>query len=881
MISTDHILSTKLAMPASPAHMVERERLMARQTAPFLVLVCAPAGYGKTTLITAWARQTTARVAWLALDAGDNDPTRFFMHLVRTVQAQFPGFGQALGEVLESAQPPAIASLMPALVNQLSHLPENLCLMLDDLHLVTEPAVHEALAFVAEQQPPGLQLVIASRHDPAFPLARLRAQRRLLELRTEDLRFTAEETECFCNGVMRLGLSREQIGTLDSRTEGWIVGLQLAALSLHDHPDKSDFIRSFAGDDRHITDFLMDEVLRSRREDIQDFLLQTSLLDRFCAPLCDAVTGGSHGRTMIDELERSNMFIIGLDHKRLWYRYHHLVASLLLTRLQQTRPALIGQTHRAASQWFAAQGLFSEAIEHAIKAGEFETAADMMEQHSAEIFSLGRFVTALAWARLLPDRVMARRPKLAMTCAWGGLVMDNPTEVRRHIRIAGDCMSGFETAAPGSEARMMYGQLAVIQGSQYCLEGNLEGAVASVTLALESLRPGRVLYRAAAVCRGFCHYFSGELDAAQRLFEANASIADAGHNLIVPTLSVLGLARSHLLRGRLQTAQHVYERAIQECLSLGWQEAPACGMLHIGLGEIALERNDLAAAEQHLSRGVDMTRAGRVQYVNAWGRVLLAQTRLAAGHAGSVLPLAEEQDLLRYAGRFVIDIPPLSAALARLWHHQGRADLLQRWTELAGLPLDAPWLPQREAEYLMLARLLLDASRPEEAAALLDHILKDAAAGQRLRVLMEAGLLRARGLLLTGDTAAAVRYLEQALAQADHTDFLRLFLNDADLLAELLPQIRPDSPASAQARRLRPLLPEQQSTGAEPAAPDTSLLSRKEAQVAEYIAQGLSSQEIADLLFVSVNTIKTHTKNIYRKLGVHRRVRAVDQLRKL
>ena len=579
LMSVDYILSTKLVIPERPAHFIERPRLMLPKDPARISLVCAPAGYGKTTLISAWARQHSLPTAWLSLDSSDNDPTQFLMHLISAIQTQCPEFAQATATTLASKQLPSITGLTRSLLNELCHLPQHLCLMLDDLHTIDNSCIHEALSFMVEHQPPQLHLVIASRNTPPFALSRLRAQRQLAEFTTEDLRFSRQEISQFCNQAMQLGLSDNLIEALDLRTEGWIVGLQLAALSLHNTLNKQAFIDSFAGDDRHITDFLIDEVLRHLPEESQNFLLHTCLLPQLSAPLCDAVRQQHNSRQIIDELERTNMFISRLDHKRVWYRYHHLFASLLKTRLYDLQPELMTTLHHRASVWFKEHGLFNEAIQHGIKAGDYEYAAELMEEHSSELFSLGQFTTALIWTTQLPAELLAKHPKLSMLCAWADLVMDNVSEVERHVRAATIHLEAYRDAPSGSKERALFGQLALISSCQFCLAGDVERAQASVMDALGSLTPGRVLYRGASICLGFCYYVQGHLDKAQRLFEENAGITDAKNNLMVPIFATLGLARSHFLRGQLAAAQAVYYKALHECELLGWQDIPACGML--------------------------------------------------------------------------------------------------------------------------------------------------------------------------------------------------------------------------------------------------------------------------------------------------------------
>ncbi len=881
-MSVDYILSTKLVIPESPPHIIERPRLMLPKEPARITLVCAPAGYGKTTLISSWARTNTLPTAWLSLDSSDNDPTQFLMHLISAIQTQCPDFAQATATTLASKQLPSITGLTRSLLNELCGLPEHICLMLDDLHYIDNSSIHEALAFMVEHLPTQLSLVIASRNTLPFSLSRLRAQRQITEFNTEDLRFNRQEVAQFCNDAMQLGLSEPLIDTLEARTEGWIVGLQLAALSLHNAPNKQAFINTFAGDDRHITDFLIDEVLRHLPEESQNFLLHTCLLPQLSAPLCDAVRQQHNSRSIIDELERTNMFITRLDHKRVWYRYHHLFASLLKTRLYDLQPELMTTLHHRASVWFKEHGLFNDAIQQGIKAGDYEFAAALMEENSSELFSLGQFTTALIWAYQLPSELLAKHPKLSMLCAWAGLVMDNVPEVERHVRAATIHLERYRDAPSGSKERALFGQLMLISSCQFCLAGDVERAQASVMDALGSLTPGRVLYRGASICLGFCYYAQGELDKALRLFEENAEIADARNNLLVPIFATMGLARSHFLRGQLTTAQAVYQKALHDCELLGWQDIPACGMLYIGLGELAFESNDLLNAKQMLTKGISMTTAGQMQYINAWGRVLLAQTQLALGETTMPLTIAAEAALLRYSGRFVVEIPPLSATLAQLWLSQGRMEAIQHWLKAAQLPMNGSFAVEREAEYMALARYWVMTHQFADAAALLNRLWAHAESHHHVRVMVEIQILKTLILQAEGETAKALATLQHAVVLAGDNQLVRLFSRDSAVLSPLLHKLAHDLSQ-------HPLMPALLgATGT--TMPNLSMafnhstisvLSKKERQVARHLLTGATSQEIAENMCVSLSTIKTHTKNIYAKLGVNKRLQAIEALLKL
>lgn len=878
----DYILAAKLRVPASPTQLVNRPRLMPAQLSP-ITLICAPAGYGKTVLASSWLDGLNMRCAWLSLDNHDNDTTQFMRHFVSAIQSQFPDFATQSNHLSSSSQLPAISGLTRALLNDLGQLPEPLCLVLDDLHCLHEPFLHDALAFMIERLPPQLHLILISRTTPPFSLARLRAQRQLTEIYTQDLRFSIEEVQQFCNQSMQLSLNAELVKTLETRTEGWIVGLQLAALSLNNTENKSLFIKHFAGDDRHITDFLMDEVLNQLPEELQKFLLETSLLGQFNASLCDSLRQQYNSRQLINELEKQNLFISCLDHKRGWYRYHHLFASLLKTRLEEIYPhEEIILLHQRASLWFKEHSLLNEAIQHSMIAQDYGVAAQLMEDNSSHLFSLGRITTAVTWAYQLPSAILANCPKLSMLCAWAGLVMDNLSEIDRHLHSIQQYL--VNNTIEAHKKHGLLGQIALIRGCQYCLTSDIERAEASVMEALNYLSPKQVLYSGASVCLGFCYYVQGELDKAQRLFAANAHISHAKYNLMIPIFAVLGLGRCHLLRGELEAAEQVYNRALAECVAFGWQDVPVCGMLHLGLGELAYESNRLIEALLHLEKGVAMTRIGQMQFFNAWGLVLLAQTQLALQHEVS-LSAMQEAELIRYSERFLIEIPPLSASLVQLWLHQHRIDHVQQWLNNAQLPVKGELVFERWAEYLVLCRYLIQQQQYPEADYLLQRLFIYGEKQQQRRLLIEVLLIKAimqhQQHLLT----KAANSLQQAIICAHDSQFLRLFAQESAVLDDLLPLISKHLAHHPLVEELLALLPKQEKIT--PTAimhnhiSHHLVLSKKERLVARQIITGATSQEIAEVLCVSLSTIKTHTQNIYSKLGVNKRPQAIEMLLRL
>ncbi len=884
MITSEIVLATKLVAPEIPENLVHRTRLQLPQDPPPVILVSAPAGYGKTSLIASWIQCLQIPVAWLSLDAADNDPSRCGMHFIAAIRTVFPEFGERMAHILESPYQPSVRTVITTLLNEISELPQQFCLVLDDYHLLHEPAVHKAVIFIIENLPSQLRVIFSSRSDPPFLLAQLREQDLICEYRAADLRFTPAETEQFLNGAMQLQLPPEQIAMLETRTEGWIAGLQLAALSLQDHPAPAAFIADFAGDDRYVADFLLDEVLQRQSPAIQTFLLHTSILDRFCAPLCDFVIGSDNAGAMLSELERLNMFLVGLDQRRTWYRYHHLFASLLQNRLRLQYPDLARQLCRRASQWCKDNGLIMEAMEYAISASDFELAADLLELHRYQIFEHGQGKMALHWVRQLPEEILARRPMLCIACAWICYFLQNPPELERYHGLASRYLAGYQNASVKSTERIMLAQLALIHCCYLGYQGKLEAALAQAQDAIKVFIPGRTMYNSALGCLGVCHFVRGDTEIAIRLFEKHVDIIAGKNNLVIPMTAVLGLGRCLLLQGDTTKARRVYEYALQQCAELGKQDWPMAGKAHIGLGELAYQLNDLVEAERQLQRGVEITSAGGVHYVTAWGRLLLVLTRLAMGQTDAALEPQHERELTqRYLGRFSVEVARVSACLARVWLRQQRMDAVAQWVAAANLPTCVPLAGEHEAEYLVLVRFFIAERQMQPALELLDLLLKGAEQGKRVTVMVEILILQALALHGQGRQASASLALQRALKQAQPSKLTRLFIDEGAALGGLLRQ-QIKGAEGLETDFSEKLLVAFDATG-EADDGNTGLdaleLSKKEQRVLQCLVQGMANQEIAQALFVSPNTVKTHMRNIYSKLGVNSRLQAVERVRQL
>ena len=871
----DRILLTKVIIPASQHAIIARAHFAVAEELPRVTTVCAGAGYGKTMLMASWARHARAPTAWLSLDRADNDATRFLLHVIAALQRVFPEIGASISAALQSQQPPSAMAGAHLLNNMIGALAQDFYLTLDDLHLISDASVHSVLAHLIQHQPQQMRLIIGSRSEVPFSLARLRAQGNLRQYRVEDLRFTSSEAHQFMREVMKLDLTLDDVRLLEKRTEGWVAGLQLAALSLKSQQDKSAYIQKFSGNSAHVSEFLMDEVLGMQTAEVEDFLLRTSILERFCPALCDTVTGRSDSDDIIERLEQENLFLIRLDPDSCWYRYHHLFSALLQTRLDKQLPGEKRRLHQRAAKWHGDNQQPSEAIDHALQAQDYIHAADQMQSHGYELSSHGRTNAILQWAKMLPEDVLVTRPALALTCAWSNFFSNDLEGLEHYICKVDIFLSPKNAQSYTDQERVMAGQVALLRSCQKRYQGDSRHAMQLAQDALTYFSEGRVLHGAALGCLAICHLMRGEVAKAIACFSTITAISSESRNLLVPLTAVLGLGRSYLLSGRITAAELVYQQALQQCTERGWENLPVCGMLYIGFGELAYEKNQLALAEQLLTHGVGMTAHG-VQYMSDWGTLLLAQTRVALQKESALAP-ERESALVKYLDTHIVDVQRPAISLLRLWLVQGKIDKLGRWAESRNFDFRQPIDGEYELEYLMFVRWKIAQCRYEDAQAILLLLLPPATSGSRIAVLIEIEIhsllaLAAQGL---NDMDAALASLNVALTLAEAEHFVRIFIDEGAAMGTLLQCLMMSGTGSSYARELLDIF-----RGHAPRAPIAASepFTQKEDKVIQCMVQGLSNQAIADLMFISLNTVKTHLKNIYRKLGVHNRNEAVEKI---
>ncbi|MBK7781752.1 MAG: AAA family ATPase [Ardenticatenia bacterium] len=896
------ILATKLFLPPPRPKAVLRLRLTERLSHGLaahrrLTLISAPAGFGKTTLVGEWAAGLGRPTAWLSLDEGDNDPFRFLTYVVAALRTVAAGLGEAELAVLQSPQPAPVESILTALLNQLAALPEPLILVLDDYHVIEAQAVHAALGYLLDHLPPQLQVVLTTREDPQLPLARYRARGQLTELRAADLRFTADEAAEFLSQVMGLRFAAADLAALETRTEGWIAGLQLAALSMQGHQDVAGFIRSFAGDHRYVVDYLVEEVLQRQPEPVRRFLLQTAILDRLSGPLCEAVTGQADAGARLEALERGNFFVVPLDDRRQWYRYHHLFADVLRAHAKAEQPDQFATLHLRASAWYERQGSAAEAIRHALAAADFARAAGLIELAMPPMRRNRQEALLLSWLRALPAELFHNRPILSGLYAAVLLQNGELDGVEAHLAAAEQWLARPDSAAERivmdeAEWRRLPGWIAVHRAGLALARDDVAGTLRHARQALELVTESDHLGRgSAAALLGLAAWRNGDLEAAQRGYvESMAHLQQAEHYADLLGCA-LALADMQLAQGHPLEARQTYERALRLAPDLGLPTLRGTADMVVGLSELYCERNALEAAAEYLQRGQDLGEHMGLPQNPYRRRVARARLQAAQGDLDTALTLLDEAER-RYTGDFSPNVRPIAALKARLWVAQGRLAEAHGWVRAQGLSPDDDLSYLSEFEHFTLARVLLAQARADRddhvlgaAQRLLEGLQQAAAAGGRDGSVMEALLLQALVHHARGDLASATVPLERALRLAEPKGYVRLFLDEGAPLAQLLRAAAARSRLPGLAGRLLEAFdPEPSSSVGASAGPSARAapqliepLSQRELEVLRLFRADLSGPEIACELVIALSTLRTHTKHIYSKLDVNSRRAAVNR----
>ena len=866
---------SKSGIPPPRAKIVLRPRLIEQLNEGLegkLTLISAPAGFGKTTLVNEWISSCGRPVAWLSLDEGDNDPSRFLSYIIAALQTIKAEIGAGLLGVLQSPQPPSTESILTSLLNEIVTIQDSFLLVLDDFHVIDAKLVENALIFLIEHLPPQMHLLIATREDPSLPVARYRAQGQLTELRTDDLRFTPSEAAEFLNQVMNLNLSAEDITSLDTRTEGWIAGLQMAAISMRGLTDTSRFIQSFAGSHRFVLDYLVEEVLHRQPYEVQAFLLRTSILERLCAPLCDAVLDdtSASGQKTLEYLERANLFIVPLDNVRCWYRYHHLFVELLRQRLgQRQTSAEIAEYHMRASQWYENHNLDIEAFQHAATAGEVGHAIRLIGGKGIPLYHRGATVPILNWLESLPKTELDKRPMLWLIYARALTSSGQTSGVEEKLQAAETALQGTELSV---ETRDIIGSIASNRATLAYTRYQPDEAIFQAQRALEYLSPNNLPTRTITTFTlGVGFMFKGERTAATQAFTDAISISQKIGHTFVTSMATMALGNMQFMENKLYLAAETNRRALQ---LFGAHPLPIAGEAHFHLAQIYYEWNNLDAAEQHGEQALQLAR----QFDKAVDRyviyqILLARLKLARGDLAGAAALLVETEQSVCQNNFVHREPEVAAAQVMVLLKQGK---LAAAADLAGkyeLPLSQ-------------ARVRLAQGNPSAALAVLEPYRQQMEARGWADEQLKAMVLQAVVLHQKGEKASAMLLLGEALALAQLGGFIRLFVDEGAPMALLLREaasrgVMPDyigkllSAFDAEQRKSegKPALP--------PAQPLIEPLSQRELEILHLIARGLSNRQIAERLFLALDTVKGHNRNIFDKLQVKSRTEAVARAHEL
>lgn len=895
---TGALLETKFHLPQIRRG-VARPRLSKRLDRAWesaLTVVSAPAGFGKTTLLTQWlATQLPERrpTAWLSLDRSDNDPRTFWTYLVSALRIVAGTVGAEALALLQSPRPP-MEAVLSSLINDLNGQAGDVLLVVDDYHLIDSREVQEDMAFLLDHCPAQVHLVIVGRADPPLPLARMRTRGELVEIRAADLRFTAGEAAAYLDDVMGLDLTAQDIATLDSRTEGWIAALQLAALSLQGRDDVAAFIAGFAGDDRYIVDYLVEEVLDRQPADVRRFLLQTSILGRLTGPLCEVVTGQPDAKAMLAMLERGNLFLLPLDDRRSWYRYHQLFADVLHAHLLDERPGDVLGLHRRASAWYEGQGDVSQAIDHAMAAPDFERAAELLERAIPDLSRRRQEGAVRTWLELIPDDVVRVRPVLIVGFA-GSLLSGGQFEgVESLLRDAERWLD--QPRSSGADAAMASPEMVVADHEQLrhlpalielyraALQlalGHPEATVQHARRAIDLSAEGHIGRASAAGLLGLAAWTGGDLETAHSAYTAcSAGLLRAGY--VADTLGcAVALADIRQAQGRLGAALRTLESALQRAGEQDGTALRGTADMHVGISSVLRERGDLSGARQQLLRSDKCGEHNGLPQNRYRRRVAMARILTAEGDLDGAVALLDEAERL-YVGDFFPAVRPVPALRARVWILQGKWRDAAGWAQEQNLAAGDDLSYLREFEHITLARMLLaqsPAGRPDdELTDLLERLRIAAEQGKRAGSVLELLMLQALSHQGRGDTPAALASLQGALDLAEPEGYLDLFVAEGPPMAALLRAVEHRAKNRKQVGALLAALDAAvvtTSPGPIDRHDPVHRLSRRELDVLALLGTDLAGPDIARRLFVSLNTVRTHTKNVYEKLGVNSRRAAV------
>lgn len=891
-LMTVPILTTKLYAPPARPNLVVRPRLrqkleQALSPGVKLILVSAPAGFGKTTLVADWGKRLAGspahaevKLAWLSLDEADNDPARFLTYLVSSLQRLDPTLGPNLAQL---SPLPKVESVVAQFVNNLMAFVSPVVLVLDDYHLIQTEFIHQFVERLLDQLPPQHHLALTTREDPSLPLPRLRARGQMVEVRQDDLRFSLEEATDFLNRTMGLALTIEAVAALETRTEGWIAGLQLAALSLQgrDAHRVADFIEAFSGSHRYVIDYLVEEVLNQQPADIRHFLRQTSILERLSGLLCNAVTGRSDSRQILSQLEQVNLFLIPLDDRREWYRYHHLFAEFLKTELSaSTRQSL----HQKAAVWLAEHQFLAEAIGHAVAAQATELAADLIEQAADGTLRRGEFFTLNDWFEALPPDLIHARPNLALFRAWVDWTQGR-------VQAVDDLVHSLEAKLPAEVPRSLQGRLNCLKACLAIVHGRADG-LGLAQLALEQLADADLFFKGMTLLvLGEAQNYLGDSLEASQTFEAVYELGRRNGDLMMMIGGLSNLTDQLTLQGRRRQAAHICRQMIEEFVDEKGQPLPLTGFAYLALGLTLYHANKLDEAKRAIDRGAALGLKAGLIGVEIYIALARAPLLQALGEFEAALRDAKALQRATIEGQFDVYVAFAAAFEANLHLKQGNLAVAKAWAQSFDATVPPLLTGIKEAELLVYVRYLLAVARPEPALSLLVQLEPIATRRRRSLSLMTVYILQAVAQEALGQRDLALNCLARAIELAAPETYRRVFLDEGPAVGRLLLHVRSAVPDFVRSLLEAFGLPSPVEPGPGPAGASVSRetgepeliepLSEREVEVLQLVADGLSNREIAASLIISVGTVKKHLNNIFGKLEVRSRTQAVAQAREV
>jgi LuxR family transcriptional regulator, maltose regulon positive regulatory protein len=923
------LLRTKLFVPRSHPEIVERPWLDQRLdegTNAKVTILCAPAGFGKTTLLSRWIKLSQRPVAWFSIDEGDNDPTRFWSYFISALQSFQPEIGKNALAMLWAPKPPPVEMVLTELLNEASVLEIDFLVVLDDYHIIENGSIHAGITFILENLPSQMHLIIAGRSEPPLPIPLLRGQRELIELHQDDLRFNSQETEFFFNQIMNLGLSSKQITALEEMTEGWAAGLQLAGMvleAIHKEPGNlgaisddgfSNFQSIFSGSHRYVFDYLAQEVVDQQPKHVRSFLLHTSIVNRLCSSLCDDLYPPEEdtNQAILEYLETANLFILPLDSQRQWYRYHHLFASFLRTLLEhEYSNKWIAGLHRKASHWYSQNGYTNEAVVHALEALDYPYAVALLKSITEDMFNTSQLTTLKNWLAMIPASILAQDAKLSLTYAWARLATGEVEYIEKHLKdveqVLGATADGTESSLSLSpDLRSILGEICSIRASLAFNRSDLTAVLDYCRLARryiqKEIQSGVIEEQASilgvvAFNQAVAEEYTGLTIEARRAFEEAIRLNQDNPHLL--PLATGHLAGIQVLQGKLRQAEETYQNALLITKSQKFP-TPLSAMVLTGLGNLLCEWNRLDQALEHLREGIHLGRQW-----NQWeslipGYLGLARLHWAQGDCELALQVLEEVNALAKQLQVIWVDQPVHSYQALIAARSGDLETASAWAKSLALAQYQEINFSLEADALILTRIYLAQNRLAEAADLAANIIWSAETGARFGRVIEGCLLQALALYLQGGLSNAAPVLNRALNLAAPENYQRIFLDEGPAMGDLLYQVkegglitRPDQKgellkyldhlidqfreavaSSASSAHLRPVRSGMNKAYIEP-------LSERETEVMRLILAGLTNQEIAEELFISLNTVKSHIKNIYKRLGVSKRAKAIARWREL